>query len=131
MVVESKRGHNLGRVLVKGGAEANTGVPGVIAGSAAERVLRAPADGVFDARVELGARVSSGDLVAEVSGAPLYAAIDGLLRGLIRPGLSVTRGMKVGDVDPTGDASYLDTVSDQGLAVAGGVLEVICRVFNR
>ncbi|MCF8062992.1 MAG: molybdenum hydroxylase, partial [Deltaproteobacteria bacterium] len=131
MVVESKRGHNLGRVLTHGEAAPDTGVPGVIGGYASERVLRAPADGVFDARVELGAVVSAGQEVAVVNGVSLRAEIDGIVRGLIRPESPVSRGMKVGDVDPRGDRSYLDTVSDKGLAVAGGVLEAICRVFNR
>ncbi|MFO7783373.1 MAG: selenium-dependent molybdenum cofactor biosynthesis protein YqeB [Thermodesulfobacteriota bacterium] len=131
MVVESKRGHNLGRVLTEGEPAADTGVPGVIEGYAAERVLRAPADGVFEAGVELGAMVSAGQTVAEVAGIPLQSEIGGLVRGLIRPGLEVKRGMKVGDVDPRGDITYLDTISDKGLAVAGGVLEAVCRVYNR
>ncbi len=131
MVVESKRGHNLGRVLTEGEPAADTGVPGVIGGYAAERVLRAPADGVFVAKVELGAVISAGWIVADVAGTPLPSEIGGLVRGLIRPGLEVKRGMKVGDVDPRGDTSYLDTISDKGLAVAGGVLEAVCRVYNR
>jgi xanthine dehydrogenase accessory factor len=131
MVVESKRGHNLGRVLTRGEAAPDTGVPGVVAGYAAERVLRAPADGVFEARVELGDAVSAGQEVAVVGGAALRTEIDGVVRGLIRPGMAVVRGMKVGDVDPRGDRSYVGTVSDKGLAVAGGVLEAILRVFNR
>lgn len=130
MVVESKRGHHLGRVLTTGAAAPNTGIPGVVAGYAEERVLRSPADGEFNAKVELGATVSSGQIVAEVNGVPLQSEIDGVVRGLIRPGITVPRGMKVGDVDPRGDRSYVDTVSDKGLAVAGGVLESICRVFN-
>ncbi len=131
MAVESKRGHNLGRVLTEGEPSPDTGVPGVIAGYARERVLRSPADGVFQARVALGDPVSPGQAVAEVAGVPLRCEISGLVRGLIRPGQPVSRGMKVGDVDPRGDPSYLDTVSDKGLAVAGGVLEAVCRVFNR
>jgi xanthine dehydrogenase accessory factor len=130
MVIESKRGHFLGRVLTRGEAAPDTGVPGVVAGYASERVLRAPADGVFEARVELGDAVSAGQEVAVVGGVSLRAEIEGILRGLIRPGIVVVRGTKVGDVDPRGDRSYVDTVSDKGLAVAGGVLEAICRVFN-
>lgn len=131
MAVESKRGHNLGRVITRGEPAPDTGVPGLIGGYAAERVLRAPADGVFKAAVELGAMVSAGDIVAQVAGVPVRSEIGGLLRGLIRPGLEVKKGEKIGDVDPRGDISCLDTISDKGLAIAGGVLEAICRAYNR
>jgi len=131
MVVETKRGHNLGRVILKGEAHPNTGVPGVVGGYASERVLRAPADGVFEAKIRLGDRVSAGQVVASVFGEELQTAIDGVVRGLIRPGLTVEKGLKVGDVDPRGDLSFVDTISDKGRAVAGGVLEAILRVYNR
>lgn len=130
MVIESKRGHDLGRILTEGEATPDTGIPGVVEGYAEERLLRAPADGIFRAQVELGAMVSAGELIAEVRGIPLHSGIKGLVRGLIRPGLKVKRGMKVGDVDPRRDTSCLDTISDKGLAIAGGVLEAVCRVYN-
>jgi xanthine dehydrogenase accessory factor len=130
MVVETKRGHNLGRVITEGEAYPNTGVPGVIGGYGMERVLRAPADGVFEPEVRLGDRVSSGQVVARVSGERLRTEIDGVVRGLIRPGLTVQKGLKVGDVDPRGDVSFVDTISDKARAVAGGVLESILRVYN-
>jgi len=131
MVVETKRGHHLGRVITRGEAIANTGIPGNIEGYTEERVLRSPGDGAFEAKVDLGAMVRAGDLVAEVSGKPVRAKIDGVVRGLIRPGSKVSAGLKVGDVDPRGDGSYVDTVSDKARAVAGGVLEAILRVYNR
>jgi xanthine dehydrogenase accessory factor len=131
MVVESKRGHNLGRVLTEGEPAPDTGVPGVIGGFSVERVLRAPADGTFEPKVELGAIVAPGQTVAEVAGRPVSPEIRGLLRGLIRPGMDVKKGMKVGDVDPRADRAFLDAVSDKGLAIAGGVLEAVCRVYNR
>ncbi len=131
VVVETKRGHHLGRVITEGEAIANTGTPGNIGGYASERVLRSPADGIFEVKLELGALVKAGDLIAEVAGKPVKAEIPGLVRGLIRPGLQVTQGLKVGDVDPRGDITYLDTISDKARAVAGGVLEAICRVYNR
>jgi len=131
MVVETKRGHNLGRVITEGEAYPDTGVPGVIGGYGMERVLRAPADGVFEPEVRLGDRVSPGQVVARISGEHLRTEIDGVVRGLIRPGLTVQKGLKVGDVDPRGDASFVDTISDKARAVAGGVLESILRVYNR
>jgi xanthine dehydrogenase accessory factor len=131
MVVETKRGHNLGRVITEGPAIANTGTPGEIGGYAMERVLRAPADGPFETLVDLGALVEPGDVVARVSGEPVVTEIAGLVRGLIRPGIRVLKGWKVGDVDPRGDRSYLDTISDKARAVAGGVLEAVLRVYNR
>jgi xanthine dehydrogenase accessory factor len=131
LVVETKRGHNLGRVITEGKAIANTGTPGNIGGYSSERVLRAPADGLFEIKLDLGAIVKAGDIIAEVAGEPLRTKIAGLIRGLIRPGSQVRKGLKVGDVDPRGDVSYLDTISDKARAVAGGVLEAVLRVYNR
>ena len=63
-VVETKRGHNLGRVLWSGSAYPNTGVPGNIGGYTVERIIRATADGVFKAKVNIGDYVKAGDLLA-------------------------------------------------------------------
>jgi xanthine dehydrogenase accessory factor len=126
-VIETKRGHSLGRVITSGGAFPNTGVPGDIGGYTAERLLRAPAVGVFTALVAIGDSVAAGDMVATVSGTPLYAEISGIVRGLLPSGLSVTQGMKAGDVDPRCERAHCFTVSDKALAVAGGVLEAILR----
>lgn len=126
--VETKRGHYLGRALYEGSPIANTGVPGIIAGHGAERVLRAPADGVFEPLAAIGDEVRAGDVVARVGGVPMPATIDGVLRGLLAPGIRVARGMKFGDIDPRGDASFCDTVSDKASAVGGGVLEAILRL---
>ena len=130
MVIETNRGHNLGRIITAGPAEPNTGVPGNIAGKTASRVLRAPADGVFNAHVDLGAMVTAGQEVATVAGLSVKAELDGVVRGLIRAGIQVNKGLKVGDVDPRGDVSYLTTISDKARAVAGGVLEGILRIYN-
>ncbi|MDZ7599228.1 MAG: selenium-dependent molybdenum cofactor biosynthesis protein YqeB [Desulfobacterales bacterium] len=129
-VIETNRGHNLGRVIIEGAAEPDTGVPGNIAGFSAERVLRAPAAGVFSTRHRIGERVQSGEVVGSVAGAAVTARLDGILRGLIRPGTVVTAGLKLGDVDPRGEESYCHTISDKARAVAGGVLEAILGVFN-
>ena len=130
-VVETNRGHNLGRLYTRGRAAANTGIPGNIGGYTHERVLRAPADGVFQPRLALGDMVRAGETVAEVDGRPVQAQIDGVLRGLIRPGSRVRTGLKVGDVDPRGEKSYLETISEKARAVAGSVLEAIMRELNR
>jgi len=126
--VETKRGHYLGRALYEGSPIANTGIPGIIGGGGAGRVLRAPADGTFDPLAAIGDIVRTGDVVARVDGVPMPATIDGVLRGLLAPGVHVLRGMKSGDIDPRGDASFCDTVSDKASAVGGGVLEAILRL---
>jgi len=131
IVIETNRGHNLGRVIVRGEAEPDTGHPGIIAGYGKERVFRAPKDGVFHALKRIGDMVKPGETVAEVDGEPVKAAIPGILRGLLRDGTPVKKGMKAGDVDPRGNREYCDTVSDKGRAVAGGVLEAILSFYNK
>jgi len=129
-VVETMRGHTLGRAIYQGRALPNTGVPGEIGGAGAERVLRAPADGVFAASRRIGDRVHRGDAVAFVGGVPMRASIDGVLRGLLRSGLAVTRGLKAGDVDPRAEIEHCFTVSDKALAIGGGVLEAACALLG-
>lgn len=124
-VVETMRGHTLGRVYYEGSALPNTAIPGLVGGFAGERVLRAPADGVFQGFVEIGDLVKEGQVVAQVDGMPVYAMLTGVLRGLMADGVLVSKGLKCGDVDPRADVSYCHLVSDKGLAVAGGVLEAI------
>jgi xanthine dehydrogenase accessory factor len=122
-VVETMRGHYLGRVILEGEALPNTGVPGEIGGVSAERVLRAPIAGAFKGHRRIGDRVHSGDTVAEVDGEPIVTTIDGVLRGMLRDGVQVTPGFKVGDVDPRARPEHCLTISDKALSVAGGVLE--------
>lgn len=124
-VVETARGHTLGRVYWQGAALAHTGVPGEIMGVSEERVLRAPAAGSFEPLVQIGDRVSAGQAVAQVAGQVVAARSGGVVRGLLYAGLPVTPGMKVGDVDPRGERACCFTISDKALAVAGGVLEAI------
>lgn len=124
-VIETMRGHLLGRVIWQGSAQADTGVPGWVGGHQKRRVLRSPADGVIEAQASIGDRVTSRQLVAEVAGKPILAPFDGVLRGLIHPGLLVKRGLKVGDVDPRADPNYCTTISDKALAIGGGVLEAV------
>jgi xanthine dehydrogenase accessory factor len=131
-VVETSRGHTLGRVIYEGGAIPNTGIPGDIGGYTIERLLRANADGTFVARKRIGDVVRRGEVVAETvpeKGAdgpvPIVAAIDGILRGILPSGLSVPKGMKAGDIDPRCEKDHCFTVSDKALAIAGGVLEAL------
>ncbi len=123
--VETMRGHTLGRVLYAGSPLPNTGVPGLIGGFAGERVLRAPAAGVFTPCREIGERVRAGDTAATVDGTPMLCAIDGVLRGLLAGGLTVHKGMKCGDVDPRCAPENCLCASDKALAVGGGVLEAL------
>ncbi len=127
--VETRRGHDLGRVLYTGSPAPNTGVPGNIGGYTVERLLRAPCDGVFLPVVKIGDRVEAGERVAAVAGLPVLSAVSGVVRGLLPEGTPVHKGMKSGDVDPRGERDYCFTVSDKANAVAGGVLEAIlaCR----
>lgn len=124
-VVETMRGHTLGRTYYEGSALPNTAVPGLVGGFAGERVLRAPADGLFRGVCAIGDHVEEGQVVAYVGDAPVVAMLTGVLRGLIADGVRVSKGLKCGDVDPRGDACYCRLVSDKGLSVAGGVLEAI------
>jgi xanthine dehydrogenase accessory factor len=124
-VVETMRGHTLGRVIWQGAVLADTGIPELVRGKAGERVLRAPVDGVLTSKVEIGAVVVAGDLLAVVGEAELRAPFEGVVRGLVHDGLTVTAGMKVGDLDPRGDPKFAHLISDKSLAIGGGVLEAI------
>jgi len=145
-VIETQRGHTLGRVITKGRALPNTGIPGDIGGYTIERLLRCPADGVFEAVASIGGRVKKGDTVALVRSSPPPAAggeatpgeetfpvkaeIDGILRGILPTGINVKRGMKAGDVDPRCEREHCFTVSDKALSIGGGVLEALLRFLS-
>jgi xanthine dehydrogenase accessory factor len=120
-VVETRRGHTLGRVYWRGVPEPDTGQPN---GDPA-RVLRAPADGELIAHSEIGQHVEAGQAIAEVAGQMVTAPFPGVLRGLLHPGLTVQRGLKIGDIDPRGDPRLCQMVSDKALSIGGGVLEAI------
>lgn len=130
-VVETKRGHYLGQVILDGPAAPNTGIPGVIAGHSADRVLRAPVDGVFEPVLQIGDVVRAGQVAATVAGVPMTCTIDGVLRGLLQEGVEVTAGMKSGDIDPRCERAHCFTASDKARAVGGGVLEAICHFTSR
>lgn len=130
-VIETNRGHRLGRVIWRGAAEANTGTPGMVAGKGRARVLRAPVDGVAAWRVDIGERVREGQLLGDVAGLPITAPFEGVVRGLIAPGTDVPAGLKIGDVDPREDVSAAFTISEKALAIGGGVLEAMLIYLNQ
>ncbi|HZP94957.1 MAG TPA: selenium-dependent molybdenum cofactor biosynthesis protein YqeB [Candidatus Limnocylindria bacterium] len=130
-VVETNRGHRLGRVILDGEAEPDTGVPAPVEGHGADRVLRAPADGVFVGVRGIGDRVAAGEVVGLVGTAEVRSAFAGCLRGLIQTGVHVRAGMKIGDVDPRAAREHCFTISDKALAVGGGVLEAVLYLFER
>ena len=122
-VVETKRGHDLGRLILEGSAIPNTGVPGDIGGYTEERIIRAPADGLFEPLAAIGDRVEEGAPVARVAGLVVCARLTGVVRGMLPAGLAVKQGMKAGDIDPRCEARHCFTVSDKARAIGGGVLE--------
>ena len=124
-VVETNRGHWLGRVIWVGEAEPDTGLPGEVAGQRGRRMLHAPADGLFQAQAAIGDMVRTGQVLARVGGTEVRAGLDGVLRGLIHNGLVVSAGMKIGDIDPRAERAHCFYMSDKSLAVGGGVLEAI------
>lgn len=124
-VVETNRGHNLGRVYWEGGAESDTGQPEPVRGFDVQRVLRAPREGVFTGRFQIGDLVTAGEVVATVAGQPIVASFGGVVRGLLHDGILVTAGLKVGDVDPRGVREHCFLISDKARAIGGGVLEAI------
>lgn len=124
-VVETKRGHYLGKVIFDGEAIPNTGVPGDIGGYTTERIIRASDNGIIKPIVRIGDYVNKGDVVAYVNETPIYAEISGIVRGMLQDGLNVYKGMKSGDIDPRCEASHCFTISDKARAIGGGVLEAI------
>jgi xanthine dehydrogenase accessory factor len=124
-VVETSRGHDLGRVLWAGSALPDTGVPGTVGHHAARRVLRAPCSGSLLPHRAIGDTVDANELVATVAGREVRAQIAGVLRGLIHETVPLTPGMKIGDVDPRAVPRYCFTISDKSLAIGGGVLEAV------
>ncbi len=124
-VVETMRGHTLGRVYYQGSALPNTGMPGLIGGFSGERVLRAPKSGIFTPCRQIGEQVEEGDVAGTVDGAEMLCTLTGVLRGILPQGTTVHKGMKAGDIDPRCALSHCYTASDKALAIGGGVLEAI------
>jgi xanthine dehydrogenase accessory factor len=129
VVIESNRGHDLGRVIWSGSAEPHTGIPGNTGGFTVERVLRAPKAGMVRHVKHIGEIVKKGDTVLYVEEMPVYASIDGMLRGLIRE-VSVEKNEKMGDIDPRGNITYCYSISDKARAIGNGVLSAIIQRYN-
>lgn len=127
-VIETQRGHDLGRCIYQGCAAKNTGIPGEIGGYTVERLLRAPCDGIFHPILAIGDIVKAGQTVAMVDDQSVTAQIDGIVRGLLQDNVPVKAGMKSGDIDPRGCYEHCFTVSDKARAVGGGVLEAILHL---
>ncbi|MDD7738598.1 MAG: selenium-dependent molybdenum cofactor biosynthesis protein YqeB [Fusicatenibacter sp.] len=134
-VIETMRGHSLGRVIYQGYAMKNTGIPGKIAGYDKERVIKSPEEGILRNVAKITDTVKKGEVIAVVETGkekvPVRATIDGLLRGLIRDGYPVTRGFKIADIDPRiSEYENCFTISDKARCIAGGVIEAICHLHG-
>lgn len=129
-VIETNRGHDLGRIISTGEAEPNTGIPGSIAGYTEERVIRAPKAGNFKALKKIGDGVRANEKVGMVGNAAVRSRIAGVIRGLLRDGTEVWKGMKLGDVDPRGIKAHCHSISDKARTISGGVLQAIVEYFN-
>ncbi|MBI3912848.1 MAG: EF2563 family selenium-dependent molybdenum hydroxylase system protein [Chloroflexi bacterium] len=130
-VIETQRGHDLGRVLWDRAAEANTSTPGEVGGKSLDRVLRASNAGAMREIKRIGDSVARGEKIATVGGEDVLAPFDGMLRGLVHDGLSVQAGMKIGDVDPRADRAHCFTISDKSRAIGGGVVEAVMTWMNQ
>jgi xanthine dehydrogenase accessory factor len=130
-VIETKRGHRMGRVLLSGSAEPNTGVPELIDGHSINRLLLAPDSGTLRCQRPIGDRVRAGEVVATVNDKPVVAGISGVLRGLLPEGYAVASGAKVGDLDPSAEPEFCYTLSDRALAIGSATLAAIIELWPR
>lgn len=124
-VIETMRGHYLGKVIREGSAIPNTGVPGNIGGYTIERIIRASADGEFQPVADIGDLVEKDQVVAMSGGQPIYALMNGIVRGMLQAGVKVKKGMKCGDIDARCERNHCFTISDKARSIGGGVLEAV------
>ena len=135
-MIETMRGHSLGRIIYNGSAIANTGIPAMVGGFGKERVIKSPAKGILRNRKQIADIVKKGDIIAVIEDEgielPIIATIDGILRGMIRDGYPVTKGFKIADIDPR-ESEYENcfTISDKARCIAGGVVEAILHLKER
>lgn len=131
LVIETKRGHFLGRVIYEGSAIQNTSIPGDILGHTEDRIIRSSAEGKVKSLIEIGDMVEKGQVICRVGETDVIANLSGIVRGMIKEGLYVTKGYKIGDIDPRGDSENVITISEKARAVGGAVLEAIMYMKNR
>jgi xanthine dehydrogenase accessory factor len=132
IVIETSRGHNLGRLILSGKAKENTGIPGSIMGYSKERVIHSPCAGIMKNVVHIDAEVQKDEVIAYIGDTPIYATISGLLRGILRTGSIVTNGFKIADIDPrVTEKMNCYTISDKARSIAGGVLEAVLYLMNQ
>lgn len=130
-VVETMRGHDLGRIIEEGSALPNTGIPGVIGGYGKERVIHSPAKGIIHNEAKIGDLVEKDQVIATIytkenKKIPVYASLTGILRGIIRDQYAVFEGMKIADIDPRRDQKKnCNTISDKARCIAGTVVEIL------
>lgn len=124
-VIETNRGHHLGRIYYQGKTQDNTGVPGNIAGFSHQRVIRSPIAGKMKCQVTIGDIVNEGDIIAAIDETPVFAPLSGMVRGLLNSGISVPSGFKIGDIDPRGETADYLSISDKARAISGSVLEAL------
>lgn len=126
-VIETNRGHNLGRIITKGMAEKDTGIPGSINGFSEKRVLKAPVSGKFISEKVISQKVETGEVIGMVGNVEIKSEIKGIIRGLIYNNIEVITGLKIGDIDPRGDFHNCFTISDKARNISGSALEIISR----
>ncbi|MCF2625667.1 EF2563 family selenium-dependent molybdenum hydroxylase system protein [Fusobacterium perfoetens] len=132
VVIETQRGHNLGRIIFEGFAAENTGVPGIIKGYGKERVIHAPASGKLKIVHDIGSIVQKDEIIAYIDSVPVYASLTGLIRGMIREGSIVEKGLKISDIDPREEElKNCYTISDKARTISGGVAEALFYLMNR
>lgn len=131
LVIETKRGHYLGKVIEEGSAIPNTGIPGNIGGYTKERIIRASSNGKIRPVVKIGDYVKKGEVIAYIDGVEVVAEIDGIVRGMLQEGIEVFKGMKSGDIDPRCEKNHCFTISDKARSIGGGVLEAIMYMNSK
>lgn len=131
-VIETNRGHNLGRIIYEGRASENTGIPGIINGYGRERVIYAPASGILKIVHDIGSVVKKDEIIAYIDNKPVYASLTGLIRGMIREGSFVNEGLKISDIDPREDQlKNCWTISDKARTISGGTAEALFFLLNK
>ncbi|MFH1372185.1 MAG: selenium-dependent molybdenum cofactor biosynthesis protein YqeB [bacterium] len=129
--IETNRGSDLGRIFYSGSPQADTGVPAPVSGFSSQRVLRSPADGEFTSCCRITDRVESGQVLGKVGGVEVVSEIDGIVRGMIHDGLMISRGQKIGDVDPRGIKEHCYRISNKAGAIGEAVVEALTTLKTR